>query len=157
MACIAQDCWLVAFTGTWHKGLKTKLIRSACGRQEIFHSFLNPRYICARRRRKTFRQRGNSNRRACELLGTVKKRACKNAIVFRLHGWFAHARAFLLNKKMAGPNTQFRYRYRYRYRNCSKFIILNFSRKCIWSALYVDKIVFYGCETSEISSIWNYT
>ena len=38
-------------------------------------------------------------------LARLKKRACKNAIVFRLHGWFAHARAFLLNKKMAGPNT----------------------------------------------------
>ena len=43
--------------------------------------------------------------------------------------------------------------YEYRYRNCRKFIIRNLSRKCIWSALYVDKIVYYGCETSEISWI----
>ena len=47
--------------------------------------------------------------------------------------------------------------YAYWCRNCRKFIIRNLSRKCIWSALYVDKIVYYGCETSEITSIWIYT
>ena len=72
---------------------RTKSTRSACGRQAVFQSFLNPRYICDRRRQKTFRQQ------ACEVLGMIKKELVRTPL-FSVYTAFAHARAFLLNKKL---------------------------------------------------------
>ena len=130
---------------------RTKSTRSACERQAVFQSFLNPRYICDRRRKRTFRQQ------ACEVLGMIKKELVRTPL-FSVYTAFAHAHTFLLKKWQvlilnSDMHIESVFLYACRYRNCRKFIIRNLSRKCIWSALYVDKIVYYGCETSEITSI----
>ena len=72
---------------------RTKSTRSACGRQAVFQSFLNPRYICDRRRQKTFRER------ACEVLDIIKKRACEGRHCFPFTlGSLMHAPFFLIKR-----------------------------------------------------------
>lgn len=84
-------------TETWHRR-RTKSTQSGCVMQEIFQALLNLRYICDRRRQKKLLD--SELTLICESArGLHEKKVLARTLLLSVHRAFAHARAFLLDKK----------------------------------------------------------
>ena len=155
-ACTAQDYWHVAVTETWQRGEQNRPAQLVEGKQSFSLFWIQGIFATGDDRKLLDNKHARS-------WAWQKKKSLQGRRCFPFtRRSLMHAPFFLIRKWQvltlsSDMHIESVFWYAYWCRNFRKSIIRNLSRKCIWSALYVDKIVYYGCETSEITSIWIYT